>query len=68
MGYRPPIADHPDKIMPVDPRDLADALAPALRYRGRKRTHNADEIMAEIVRSAFSDARPVDWTLPSDAA
>ena len=29
--------------------DLADALAFALRFQGRKRVHNADEIMAEIV-------------------
>ena len=34
------------KIVPVD---LAGALAFALRFQGRKRTHNADEIMAEIV-------------------
>ena len=33
----------------ADPRDLADALAYALRFQGRKRVHDADEIMAEIV-------------------
>ena len=33
----------------MDPADLAAALAFALRFHGRKRTHNADEIMAEIV-------------------
>ena len=33
----------------LDPPDLADALAFALRFQGRKRVHNADEIMAEIV-------------------
>jgi hypothetical protein len=40
-----------DKLVPADPGDLAAALALAfaLRYAGRKRTHNADEIMAEIV-------------------
>ncbi len=38
-----------DNLTPADPRDLASALAFALRYQGRKRTHNADEIMAEIV-------------------
>jgi hypothetical protein len=32
-----------------DPSDLAAALAYALRFEGRKRVHNADEIMAEIV-------------------
>ena len=35
---------------PADPRDLADGLAYALRFYGRKkRVHNADELMAEIV-------------------
>ena len=38
-----------DKLIPADPRDLAEALAFALRYRGRKRVHDADEAMAEIV-------------------
>jgi hypothetical protein len=38
-----------DKLTPADPSDVADALAYALRFQGRKRVHNADEIMAEIV-------------------
>jgi hypothetical protein len=38
-----------DNLTPADPSDLADALAFALRFHGRKRVHNADEIMAEIV-------------------
>ena len=38
-----------DNLTPADPADLADALAFALRFAGRKRVHNADEIMAEIV-------------------
>ncbi len=38
-----------DKLTPADPADLADALAFALRFEGRKGVHNADEIMAEIV-------------------
>ena len=38
-----------DKLTPADPSDLAAALAFALRYQGRKRVHNADEIMSEIV-------------------
>jgi hypothetical protein len=42
------MADPSDKMMPADPRDLVDALAFALRFQGRKRVHNADEIMAEI--------------------
>ncbi len=38
-----------DKLTPADPHDLANALAFALRFQGRKRVHNADEIMSEIV-------------------
>jgi hypothetical protein len=38
-----------DSLTPADPADLASSLAFALRYEGRKRNHNADEIMAEIV-------------------
>ncbi len=38
-----------DNLTPADPQDLASALAFALRYQGRKRTHNGDEVMAEIV-------------------
>jgi hypothetical protein len=38
-----------DKLTLADPNDLAAALAFALRFVGRKRVHNADEIMAEIV-------------------
>ena len=40
---------HADKLTPADSSDVADALAFALRFQGRKRVHNADEIMAEIV-------------------
>ena len=49
VGYRPSMTESPNKLTPADPRDLAEALAFALRYHGRKRVHNADEIMAEIV-------------------
>ena len=38
-----------EKLTPADPSDLAAALSFGLRYQGRKRVHNADEIMAEIV-------------------
>ena len=38
-----------DNLTPADPSDLTAALAYALRYQGRKRVHNADEIMTEIV-------------------
>ena len=40
---------HADRLTLADPSDLAAALAFALRFEGRKRVHNADEIMAEIV-------------------
>jgi hypothetical protein len=38
-----------DRLTPADPSDLADALAFALRYSGRKRVYDAAEIMAAIV-------------------
>jgi hypothetical protein len=38
-----------DQLTPADPRDLAVALSYALQFEGRKRVHNADEIMPEIV-------------------
>ena len=38
-----------DRLTPADPKDLADALAFALRYSGRKRVHDAAEMMAGIV-------------------
>ena len=41
--------DAADKLTLADPSDLASALAFALRYHGRKRLHDADETVAEIV-------------------
>ena len=38
-----------DDLRPASPEDLADALAFALRFDGRKRKHDAGEIMARIV-------------------
>ena len=43
------MTDQIDTLTPADPGDLAAAIAFALRFQGRKRVHNADEIMAEIV-------------------
>jgi hypothetical protein len=37
-----------DKLAPADTKDLADAIAFALRFEGRKRVHQADEYMAAI--------------------
>jgi hypothetical protein len=36
-------------LQPAKPEDLAEALAFALRYSGRKRAHDSTEIMASIV-------------------
>ena len=38
----------PDKLTPADPRDLADAIAFALRYSGGRRVRDADEVVATI--------------------
>jgi hypothetical protein len=37
-----------DKLTLADPRDLAQSIAFALRFEGRKRVHQADEYMAAI--------------------
>jgi hypothetical protein len=47
VRYRLAMPDS-DKLKPVEPRDLADAIAFALRFEGRKRVHHADEYMAAI--------------------
>ena len=39
----------PDRLTPASPEDLADALAFALRFSGRKRIHDADVFMSAIV-------------------
>jgi hypothetical protein len=39
----------PERLTSAAADDVADALAFALRFSGRKRVHNADEVMAEIV-------------------
>jgi hypothetical protein len=38
-----------DELKPASPDDVADALAFALRYSGRKRVHDSAEIMSGIV-------------------
>ena len=42
------MSDADDKLMPADPRDLAEAVAFALRFEGRKHVRTADEYMAAI--------------------
>jgi hypothetical protein len=49
-----------DKLTPADRDDLAAALAFALRFQGRKRVHNADELMAEIVAKRLIEP-PASW-------
>ena len=49
------MTDAPDRLTPAAPEDLADALAFALRFDGRKRVHNGDEIMAAIVAKRLVD-------------
>ncbi len=43
------MTDAPDRLTPATPDDLADALAFALRFDGRRRKHDAAEMMAAIV-------------------
>jgi hypothetical protein len=43
------MTDAPDHLTPATPDDLADALAFAQRFDGRRRKHDAAEMMAAIV-------------------
>jgi len=43
------------RLTPASPDDLADALAFALRFQGRKRKHDAAELMAQIVAKRLVD-------------
>jgi hypothetical protein len=47
--------DTPERLTPASAENVADALAFALRFEGRKRVHNADEIMARIVAKRLVD-------------
>ena len=54
--------DADEKLMPADPDDLAAALAFALKFEGRKRQHDADAFMADIVAKRlvrYLRARPL---------
>jgi hypothetical protein len=42
-------------LKPATSEDLIAALAFALRFQGRKRVHNADEIMAETVAKRLAE-------------
>ena len=39
---------HAVPLRPADPADVADALAYALRYDGKRRVYHADDAMARI--------------------
>jgi hypothetical protein len=43
------MAEPAERLSPATAEDVADALAYALRFQGRKRVHNADELMSAIV-------------------
>ena len=61
------MSDVPDAPSPVTPQDVADAVAFALRFQGRKRVHNTDELMSAIgglfmtTKPDRSNARPGAW-------
>ena len=40
---------HQDALSPAAPQEVAETIAFALRYSGRKRVHDASEAMAAIV-------------------
>ena len=40
--------DTPPALRPATPDEIADVLAFALRYEGRRRVHTADDMMARI--------------------
>jgi len=39
----------PDDLIPAAAAEIADALMHSLRYDGRRRVHDADELMARLV-------------------
>jgi hypothetical protein len=47
IGYRLVMPDTPH-LRPATSDEIADALSFALRYQGRKRVHQADDMMARI--------------------
>jgi hypothetical protein len=43
------MADPEEKLTPADPEELAASLSFALRFEGRKRQHDSDRFMADMV-------------------
>jgi hypothetical protein len=63
------------KLRPATTEEIADSIAFALRYEGRKRVNHADEMMARITadrlvrhlrRSGFVVMRQSDAPAPTD--
>ncbi|HEY0421340.1 MAG TPA: hypothetical protein VGC80_17625 [Acetobacteraceae bacterium] len=44
-----------DTLIPTDLADVAQSLAFALRYEGRKRVHHADDFMARIAGERLAE-------------
>jgi hypothetical protein len=49
VRYRPAMPDPDERLTPADPSDIADSIAFALQFSGRKRVHDSDTYMAAIV-------------------
>jgi hypothetical protein len=49
------MCDPADALTPATAEDVANALAFALRFSGRKRVHNADELMSSIVAKRLAE-------------
>jgi hypothetical protein len=49
LRYLLRMPDLEEKLTPADPEDLAAGLAFALKFEGRKRWHDADAFMADII-------------------
>lgn len=48
--------DDPASLRPATPEELQQTLAHALRYRGRKRVHDADPLGAQLVAERLIEA------------
>ena len=49
------MADRDEKLSPATTEDVANALAFALRFHGRKRVNIADEYMAQITAARLCE-------------
>ena len=49
------MADHNENLSPATTEDVADALAFALRFHGRKRVNTAYEYMAQITATRLCE-------------